>query len=270
MTQPNKIIPILSLLVSILVIITSCTGILVPGFYARETLNWQAQSLGQDIFDLFLVTPVLMCAAFFVSRQNKNAMLVWAGTIMYLTYTFLIYCFDVHFNRLFPVYCVTLGLSSYMLLYFFYLQIKDPGVKTIENPLLIKTIGIYFLAIAGLFYFLWLSEIIPAVIKNTIPESLAEVGLPTNAVHVIDLSVFLPGIFIAGILLLKKKPAGYLLAPVFLTFFILMDITIGGLIVILNLRGLATGLSVAVVMGILAMISLILLVWSLKNIKAVF
>jgi hypothetical protein len=124
-----------------------------------------------------------------------------------------------------------------------------------------KIIGIYFIIVSGLFYFLWLSEIIPSILNNTVPASLIEVGLPTNPVHVLDLSFVLPGIFVTGLLVLNKNPIGITLAPVVLAFFILMDITIGS-IVIMTIRGGGGGtFSIAIVMAILAVFSLALLTW---------
>jgi len=60
-----------------------------------------------------------------------------------------------------------------------------------------------------------MAEIVPALIYNTIPNSVVETGLITNAVHVIDLSIVLPGIFITGISLLLGKSSGFILAPMF-------------------------------------------------------
>jgi hypothetical protein len=118
-----------------------------------------------------------------------------------------------------------------------------------------------------LFYLLWLAEILPAVLANEMPRSLADAGLPTNPVHVIDLSVFLPGVLITGVLLLKQRPLGYLLTPVLLTFFVLMDITIGTLMLILNARGQKTDLGIAVMMAIFAIFSLILLILHLRQFR---
>ena len=41
-------------------------------------------------------------------------------------------------------------------------------------------------------------------------------GLLTNPVHVLDIAVFLPAMLIAGILLLRRRAAGYVLAPLVL------------------------------------------------------
>src|SRR4051812_42515598 len=105
----NKLILALSLSLSGLVVIASCAGLLTPGFYAAESLNWQAQSVGQDMVDLFLVVPCLLITSVRAYKGSRTAAKLWGGVVFYLTYTFVLYCFDVHFNRLFVVYCICLG-----------------------------------------------------------------------------------------------------------------------------------------------------------------
>jgi len=259
-----------SIVLACLVILTSCAGIFIPDFYSKETANWQVQSVGQDLIDLLIVFPSLIVTAIFAYRKNNFFILLWAGVIVYLIYTFLIYCFSLHFNRLFIVYCFILGLSVYSFIYFLFSQLKQTATMEVKNPIPAKVSGIYFLIISFVFYFLWLSEIIPSILHNKTPKSVFETGLLTNPVHVIDLSVVLPGICITGILIMRKKYWGYVFAPIILSFFILMNITIGGLAVIMKIKGLQNYLSVAIVMIILFLWSGFLLVQYLKNIRFKF
>lgn len=103
--------------------------------------------------------------------------------------------------------------------------------------------------------------------NNIVPKSLSETGLFTNPVQVIDLAVFLPGIFITSLLVLKRKQSGFLFVLIMLTFFVLMDISIGWLAYIMNQKGLESHISLTVVMTALALTSLTLLVWNIRNIK---
>ena len=194
-------------------------------------------------------------------------MLLWAGVILYIVYTFIIYSFDIHFNRLFIIYCFTLRLSLYSLLWFVYSTIRNNFVFEMNRTVVIKTTAVYLLVISLLFYFLWLSEIIPANIDNTSPPGLVETELFTNPVQAIDLSILLPGIFITGLLIFKRNPLGNLFAPVLLTFFILMNVTIGWLSFLMNKNGLEADISVAYVMTVLAIISAVLLASYLKHLK---
>jgi hypothetical protein len=128
-------------------------------------------------------------------------------------------------------------------------------------------VGYYFILLAVVFYFLWLSEIIPAILNRTTPTSITETGLITNPVHVLDLSVLLPGLVFVAVNLIHRRIWGILLAPVVLTFLILMNITIGIIIVVMNIKGFEGELSAAIIMGILALFSLVLLVWYLRKLN---
>jgi hypothetical protein len=266
----GKIILLLSLPLATLVAIVSCVGLLTPGFYSAETLNWQAQSLGQDMVDLVLITPCLIITSFLSWRNNKAATMIWGGVVLYLTYTFVLYSFNVHFNRLFVLYCFSLGLSFYSLIYFLSQQYKVNLEQHFEKKSLTRFVGIYFITIAVMFYFLWLAEIVPSIIQNTIPASVTDTGLFTNGVQVIDLAIILPAIFIAGIFLWKQISFGLVLAPVFLTFFVLMDITIAILAVVMKSKGVESDLNITLIMSILALVSLVILIWFLKSTKPVF
>jgi hypothetical protein len=262
----DKIVLLVSIPLAALIISASCIGLFTPEFYAAETLNWQAQSVGQDLIDLVLITPCLLITSVLAYRNNKAAFLIWGGVVLYLTYTFVLYCFQVHFNKLFIVYCLCLGLAIYSLVYFLF-TLGNQSIAYAGSKFSSRVIGIYFIIIAVLFYFLWLAEVVPATIRNTIPKSVSEAGLFTNGVHVLDLAIILPAIFVTGIFLLKRISVGSFLAPVILTFFILMDITIGLLAIVMKLKGVEVDLKLTGVMGALALVSMSFLIWYLKGFK---
>ena len=253
---------ILSVITAALIIIVSLTGIFNPDLYSTESLNWKTQSIAQDKVDLFLIVPALLITSIFVFLRNRKALLIWSGVLLYLVYTFIIYCFAVHFNQLYPIYCLILGLCFYSLVYFFLHQPRFDQVKFDRWTMLT---GIYFIIIAALFYFFWLSEILPAIQERETPASLTETGLPVNPVHSIDLALFLPGLFLAGISLIRKKSIGFLIAPIILVFFILMNLTIAFLALELERKGMGTGQTLAIIMVALALISNVFLLIMLKK-----
>lgn len=267
-THSEKILFRLSLILAALILIASATDLIMQEqVYANETLNWIAQSIGQDMVDLFIVLPVLIITSLLVYRQSKKALLIWAGVVVYLIYTFVIYCFAVHFNRLFVVYCLILGLSVYLFIWFILSKYRLPVRDWFNEKIPRRLIGIYMIVIAAAFYILWLIQIIPANIQNIAPKELTDAGLFTNPVHVLDLSVCLPGIMISGILLLRGHPLGLLLTPVVLTFFTLMNITIGALVLVLKWKGLEANLVLTVLMFVLALFSSALLLLFFRSIK---
>jgi len=262
-----KAILALSLPLAALTVIASSIALFTPNFYSKETANWAAQSTGQDMTDLLLIAPVLLIASIFAARKNRSAIFIWGGTNLYLLYTFIIYCFDIHFNKLFLVYCFALGLSFYSFFYFLLSMIEENVLEWFKSKRSFRFIGIYFLLISLIFCFAWLSEVLPALITNNTPRGLIGTNLFTNPVHVVDLSVFLPGLFLTGMLLLKKKPLGLLMTPIMLSFFILMDITIGGLVLVMKEKGSGGDFTVTIVMSLLAVFSVILLIIFLKDLK---
>lgn len=262
----NYTIICLSLPLAAVVALSAIVALTSPGFYAAETLNWQLQSEGQDLADLFLVTPALLITSLLAYRQRKAAILVWAGINAYLLYTFLIYCFAVHFNPLFPVYCLALGLSFFSLIWFMVSPLQQPAVFSFSGVPRRFT-SIYFIIISVVFYLLWLSEIVPAILHGNIPASTTDTGLFTNPVHVIDLAVVLPGIFIAAVFLWKKQRIGYMLAPAILSFFILMDCTIAALILLMKGKGLEGNSGISIIMLLLAILSSVNLARYIRKIK---
>jgi hypothetical protein len=88
-----------SLLLAMLVIIASGAGLIMPGvLYAKATPNWYAQSFGQDIVDFFIAVPMLIITSVLAYMKSRKALLLWAGVMIYLIYTFAIYCFAVYFT----------------------------------------------------------------------------------------------------------------------------------------------------------------------------
>jgi hypothetical protein len=258
-TKKEKTILILSLPLAILVGFISCISLYTPGFYQLESINWQAQSIGQDIMDLFLVNPVLLISAALAYGGSRIAKFIWAGTNLYLVYIFVIYAFDVHFNVLFYGYCLGLGFSFYSMIYFLYSEMFSPEPDQQEITATTRTISVYFIATAILFYILWLSDILTAMLYNTVPGSLSAAGLPTNPVHVLDLAIILPALCGTGILLWRGHKIGFLLAPVMLVFTLLMNFTIGGLNLVMLYHHLALNWIVTGIMFSLAVFNLILL-----------
>lgn len=255
-------IMVLSCCMVLLIIIISGTAISTPGFYASETANWRVQSLGQDWINLFIIVPFLLATSASAWMGSKISWQLWGGAVLYLAYAFAIYCFDVHFNPLFVLYCLEFGLAVYCSFSFLLAQKKHHRQHTgISVPE--KATGIYFILIAVSFYGLWLTEILPATVLGTRPESLAVSGLPTNPVHVLDLAVCLPGLFFTGIGILQRRSWARRLIPTVLIFLLLMDLTIGLLAIFMKHEGVSNDASVALLMGALAVFTGGLLLWNI-------
>jgi hypothetical protein len=252
---------------AILTVFVSYAGIFIESTYAKETAIYSAQGIGQDIVNLFIVVPILIIAAFFAFRKSKLGLLIWSGAISYLVYSYTIYCFGLHFNNLFVIYCMILGLSFYSLVYFVISSLQENVSDWFSEKISTKSTGIFLIIITVLFYIIWLSEIIPAIMTNVTPKSIIESGLLINPVHVLDLAICLPALFITGIALIKKRKVGFLLAPTLLIFCIFMSIAIAAMVLVMKLKGLESNLALFSVFVLITFISLLFLIRHLKTLK---
>jgi hypothetical protein len=256
----------LSVLDALLVLLASVSGILLKSTYARETTSWAIQGIGQDIVNIVAVV-VLFIAVYFIYKESVKAVLVWSGVLLYLIYAYVIYAFDVHFNSLFLVYVAILGLSFYALggsVIHFHL---DSLQASFSANTIARVVSVFLLLLGIVFYLLWLSEDIPALLAGKIPQSVSQANLPTNPVHVLDLGLYLPAIIITGLLLWRRKPLGYLFAGPFLVFSILTGAAILAIFLVTSSKGMPTSIGVEVVFAVLILISLVLSVLYLREVK---
>ena len=225
----------------------SAAGLLWSGAYAAETAGWAAQGRGQDAVNL-VVYPVLLVLAWRAARGSLLALLAWAGLVLYSAYSYLLYAGWVHFGPLFPVYVATFGLSVFGLVGA--LGLVDPRRlrAAFRSSAPERGVGAVLAGLGVLFAALWLAEIVPPLLRGTVPSTLADAGLVSNPVWVLDLGVVLPAMVVAGVLLRRGRPLGHLLAVPLLVFGIAMGVAIVGMVVSLAVAGEARTIGPAIAM----------------------
>ena len=250
---------------ALLALLGSLVGILVDTTYSRETENWAAQAIAQDLVNLLAFSSLVVLAILAV-RGSLRAYLAWLGVVAYSAYTYAIYAFALHFGPLFLIHVTVFGLSIYALIV---------GVMRIDYELLKgafeagaprRLTASLVLAIGGFFYLLWLSSVVPSLLAGDTPEEVVDAGLLTNPVHVLDMAVLLPAMLLAGVCLMRRRAIGYLLGPIVLgaTF----TISLGIVVVqpVLDARGETPAWGVGGVIAIVALIELAALIRFLRAI----
>jgi hypothetical protein len=238
----------LSFPLAVLVAVAAWAGLFWSPVYAQETPIWAAEGKGGDAVTLVFIVPILLVSTILALRKSIPAQLVWMGTLIFLLYNFAIYAMAVHFNSLFLVYCGAWGLSFYALLGSLPSLSPAEIAGTYGPRAPVKTMAAVLFLIAVVFVAQWLREIIPALLSGHVPKSITDAGLITQPVHVLDLSFVLPGLVITAILLLRRKPVAFILAPVLMFFVILMLVAVAGMIGALIFKGLATDYAVGAVL----------------------
>ncbi|HHS14425.1 MAG TPA: hypothetical protein ENN03_11765 [bacterium] len=265
--EERKTLIILTAVLSLALGVVSFFGSFVSGTYAREVPSLAAQGTGQDLVNLFFILPLLVIALLGTLRKSRAAMFVFTGTVLYILYSFVIYCFGVHFNRLFLLYCLTFGASFYLFVTLMIRMSRMNPESWFGEKTPCRIPAFFLLAVAVLFYLLWFRDVVPAVITNTVPKSVSDYRLLVNPVHVMDLAIALPALILTGIQLLKKKPLGFLLTPVMLVFIIELAVALAGMVLMVNRRSISEEGSIAGIFLVLAVISGVILCLFLKNLK---
>lgn len=256
----------LTLIIVVLVLIASILGLTLKSTYARETTPWANQAMGQDIANLVSIT-VLLIAIYFASKGSVKAFMIWIGTLLTLLYAYVIYAFAAHFNSLFLVYVAIVGLCFYM---FFSctLELQPEQLQPHFIAVTIyRAVSVFLLLIAILFALLWLSQDIPAIVAGKVPQSVTEIGLLTNPVHVLDLGFYLPGMVITAILLWRRRFLGYFFAVPLLVFSILTGIGIIAIDVVAVTQGTPAALGVDLFIAVIVVVSLVLSVFFIREVK---
>ncbi len=207
-----------TVLISILTLVSSASGIFVASTYARDTSNWAMQARAQDVANVVAVV-ILLVAAYLTVRRSVRGFQVWAGVLLFLIYAFVIYAFASSFNDLFLLYVAALGL----LVYTFLGGVVRVDFERVRERSTIGTrsriaLGLVLVLLGVSFYFLWLSEDIPALLNGTVPSSVTQAGLPVNPIHVLDMGLYLPAFILSGVSLLRNRTLGYVLGLPLLVF----------------------------------------------------
>ncbi len=212
------------------------------------------------------VFPCCLLLSIMRPGEDDIARLLYAGILFYIMYSFVIYCFGVHFNRFFLLYCFTLALS----LYSFILVMSGFGREDVAawfDHAAAKGVSIYIFIVALVFYGLWLKSIVPALISDTVPADVTDNDFLVNPIHVIDLAFALPGLILGSVLLWRKQSMGYVIASVSLVFMVFLTIALAAMVVMLSIREINEDYSVAVVFGILSVLSLFFGIILFRKIK---
>ncbi|HEV3477894.1 MAG TPA: hypothetical protein VG144_00435 [Gaiellaceae bacterium] len=248
-------------------IAAAAVGVFVEDAYKGLTDEWADQTFAQDIVDLVVAFPLLAIVGWRSVRGSAVALLLWVGVIVAVLYTYVIYAFAVAFGPLYLANVTILGLSGWALI---------GAIRAIDGPRVqrsftervpTRSTGIALIVLGCVFYALWLLEDVPAVIRGEVPESLQDVGLPTNPIHVLDMAFLLPASIAAGVSLLRRLALGYWLAPALLTTLAVITVGIVTIIVLAIADGETEATPVAVAMTLVGAAQVLLLVRFLRHLR---
>lgn len=257
----------LSIAAALLAMLGNVVALAVPRIYSGLKPAFFAQAIAQDVASLILVLPAWLILAILGLRGSLRAYLLWLGVLTFTVYNYVIYTLAVPFGPLFLLWVAVFGLALWALIG----GAVSPNHETVrlayKSPSAVKVTAWSLIVVAILFALLWLSEDVPALLSGQAPQSLTDMGLATNPVHVLDLAFFLPAVVLTGLWLLRRRPFAFTVAPAFVVFVILTGVPILLTPVLAAARGEPASWGAVIPILTLTLLMLALLVWLLRSVR---
>jgi hypothetical protein len=204
------------------------------GLYEHDTIFSAGASLGADLVALFIALPLLVISFMLYRRGSLRGGFLMASALAYYLYYGASLGLVVAYNNLYLVYLALFSASFFAFILSF-TMFDLPTLPARISPRLPRLGMAIFMFVAGFgTAFIWLSDVINALSTNGVPEALGvNISLVT---YTLDVGIIAPAALLAGILLLRRSPMGYLLTG-FLTIMLALvgAMVIGQTIMQLNI-----------------------------------
>ena len=199
--------------------------------FLREALRGPAVSIGSmqgTALVLLVVTlPVLAVSMALVSRGVTVAVIGWLGALGSIAYQSVLFLFGTPFNAFFFLYVAMLSLSIWALVALFARIPIAQLVGKVGSGAPVRLVAGYLLINMVLFLGLWLQATVPAVLSAAPPAFLVGTGMTTGPVQILDLGFTLPLMTLGAVLLLRRRPWGYVLTGALLVMLAIETASIG-------------------------------------------
>jgi hypothetical protein len=192
------------------------------GLYAHDTVFTAAGNTAVDAVVLAFGVPLVVTAWLQHRRGSPRGSLLLTGALGYLLYVYANYALGVAYNPLFLAYVTLLATASSG----FGVALRttdraalralaaDPGVPH-------RALSRFLLASAAVTAVVWLQPLLAALVSGGVPELLDVYTTPVTSA--LDLAVVAPAAVLAGLLVRRRDPLGYLVAtPLLVTIVLLL------------------------------------------------
>ena len=187
------------------------------GLYAYNTPIAALGFRAADAVTLVVAIPVLIVSVLLYRRGSLKGGLLLAGALCYFLYNYASLSFGAAYNNLFLVYVTLLSASMFALV----LVLTSFEVHALPARFAAglprRGMSIFLLVSGVIVALIWLVlSVIPALLQGTAPVEAAY--YTTFVTGVLDIGVIAPALIVAGVLLLRRVPVGYLLASTLVIF----------------------------------------------------
>jgi hypothetical protein len=235
------------------------------GLYYYDTVSMAAQQQANDLVTLVVGLPLLAVSTWFAFRGLLRGRLLLTGTLGFFLYTYMSMAMLTSYNALFLVYVALFSLS----LYAFILSMMSFDMAELpryfSSALPHTMIATLLFFVGGFLLLAWLSRIVSPLLQNQTP---ALENTTTLVIQAMDLGLLAPLAILAGILLLRRRAWGYLLASIVLLKGVTMGLAVSTMSINMAMRGVPENLVIMIPFLIITVLDLIMAILLLKNVQA--
>jgi hypothetical protein len=235
------------------------------GLYQHDSVTMASQAIAQDYVTLFLAIPLLLISLYAVRKGLFKGRLLLTGTLGYFLYTYASYTFLSMYNSFFLI-DVLLMSASFFAFTLAMMSFDIPKLPSyFDKKLPNRFIGSFLLFVSIAFLIMWIGKVVPPLMKGTPPDGIEH--YTTMVIQAMDLGFLVPVGILAGILLMKRNPFGYLLASVMITKDITMLTALSAMVIlqmVAGIKGLLAMLAVVLLFNLIVIYCMYLI---MKNIK---
>jgi len=231
------------------------------GIYKNDSISVVAQGKAADLVTLVFAVPLLLVALVLATRNSFRGRLLLTGTLGYFLYTYVSYVFLWSYNQLFLVYVILMSLSIFSFVLSMMTFNTSKISQKFSDKLPRKFLGGFQIFVAVTIALMWLGRIF----ESKVPFGLEH--YTTLVIQAMDLGIVVPVALLSGILLIKKKPYGYLLSSVIIIKGITMLAAICAMIVNSAIEGIEISMVETVVFSLFTLLAVFSLVILLNNVE---
>jgi len=200
---------VLSAAIALLAVVQALGGLLARDLYrdiAWIKLTW----LGNDAVVLLVAVPLLVWGLVAARGGSRRGELVWYSMLGFMAYNYAYYLVGAKLNAWFPLYVLLVVLPVIALI----MALAHADVAALAESYGTRTpvraVGGYLLLTGVGLGVVWIAQWAAAIFGGVTP------AVGEDAFHVVatlDLSIIVPLMIAGGLLLVRRRPWGFVIAP---------------------------------------------------------
>ncbi|MCZ2812089.1 hypothetical protein O2W15_11650 [Modestobacter sp. VKM Ac-2979] len=192
------------------------------GLYRFDTVFTAAGNTGVDAVVLTLGVPLLLASWLHHLRGSSRGSLLLTGALGYMAYVSANQALGIAYNPLYLAYVALFSAS----LFGFVSALAATDRATLQAVaddagMPHRTLSRFLLTSAAVTALVWLQPLVSALLRGTAPALLDVYTTPVT--YSLDLAIVVPAAALAGVLVRRRDPFGYLVAaPLLVTIVMLL------------------------------------------------